>query len=150
MKNVILPEAEAAVEKAVLEGIATKEQRAMWDDIEHRNWLAKPTRVFTITINFANEEEGMIVVFKVLIRHTEEGLYLVDYTFERIIHRDISILSYLIFGENFVLFLILLHNIKSERQDRELVEKAKKLKDKEKRKELKIAERGSQAANDNG
>ena len=92
----------------------------------------------------------MIVVFKVLIRHTEEGLYLVDYTFERIIQKDISILSYLIFGENFVLFLILLHNIKSERQDRELVEKAKKLKDKEKRKELKIAERGSQAANDNG
>ena len=131
-------------------GIATKEQLALWKDIEQRNWLAKPTRIFILTMNFLNEGEGIIVVFKVLIEHTEEGLYLVDYTFQRIVQRKISVMSYIIFGINFVLFLILLSNIKSDRQDKELVEKANRRKENEKKRELAIELGGFQAVNENG
>lgn len=101
-------------------------------------------------MNFLNEGEGIIVVFKVLIRHTEEGLYLVDYTFQRIVQRKISVMSYIIFGINFVLFLILLSNIKSDRQDKELVEKANRRKENEKKRELAIELGGFQAVNENG
>ena len=101
-------------------------------------------------MNFLNEGEGIIVVFKVLIEHTEEGLYLVDYTFQRIVQRKISVMSYIIFGINFVLFLILLSNIKSDRQDKELVEKANRRKENEKKRELAIELGGFQAVNENG
>ena len=94
------------------------------------SWAEEPTRSLVWTLNYLNDNLGLLLEVKIAVIRTDEGLYTVDIATDRArLPRDESKTNmYLLFIAllNAVLVTVTMFNIRQERKDNELVVREQK------------------------
>ena len=106
---------------------ASPEKQSEFKEIVNNNWLERPTREFTIFMNFMNPGQGILMTLTVAVLASEGGLFYVDYTTSYFVKGSSdNRLNLTILFLNIGLLIILLYNLSEVRKDKRLIEKSKR------------------------
>lgn len=106
---------------------ASPEKQSEFKEIVNNNWLERPTREFTIFMNFMNPSQGISMTLTVAVLASEGGLFYVDYTTSYFVKGSSdNRLNLTILFLNIGLLIILLYNLSEVRKDKRLIEKSKR------------------------
>ena len=92
-------------------------------------------------MNFVTDHKEIIMRFTIAVYQTDEGLFMIDYGTSRVTMGDYLSFEWtptIIGITNFALFIILLTNIKAQRQEQELLIKQKRRDEKKRLKKEKL------------